>query len=46
MAFVPNTDAERQEMLSKIGVNSFDELIAKIPEDVRFKGELNSQTTT
>lgn len=41
MAFVPNTDTERQEMLNKIGVNSFDELIAKIPENVRFKGDLD-----
>lgn len=41
MAFVPNTDQERKEMLDKIGVNSFDELIAAIPESVRLKNELN-----
>ena len=37
MAFVPNTDAERQEMLNTIGVKSFDELIEAIPQEVRLK---------
>lgn len=41
MAFVPNTDKDRQEMLESIGVKSFDEIIANIPDDVRLKGELN-----
>ena len=41
MTFVPNTDAERLEMLNKIGVSNFDELIANIPEEVRYKGLLN-----
>lgn len=41
MAFVPNTDSDRKEMLDKIGVNSFDELIKAIPEEVRLKNDLN-----
>jgi len=39
MAFVPNTDKDRKEMLSAIGVNSFEELIANIPTDLRVQGE-------
>lgn len=41
MSFVPNTDIERDEMLSKIGVNSLEDLIKNIPEEVRVKGNLN-----
>jgi glycine dehydrogenase subunit 1 len=41
MNFVPNTDGERQEMLDKIGVSSFDQLISNIPESVRFNGSLD-----
>ena len=41
MAYVPNTDTERQEMLNTIGVSSFEELISVIPQEVRLKGELN-----
>jgi glycine dehydrogenase subunit 1 len=41
MAFVPNTDADRQEMLKSIGVNSFDDLIANIPDDVKLKEDLD-----
>ena len=41
MSFVPNTDDERKQMLDAIGVKSFDELITKIPEEVRLKNELN-----
>ncbi len=41
MAYVPNTDQDRKEMLEQIGVENFDELIAKIPENIRFKGDLN-----
>lgn len=41
MAFVPNTDADRSEMLETIGVSSFEELINEIPEQVRFKHALN-----
>jgi glycine dehydrogenase subunit 1 len=41
MAFVPNTDDDRREMLKSIGVSSFDELISDIPEKIRLRGELN-----
>jgi glycine dehydrogenase subunit 1 len=41
MPFIPNTDADRQQMLSRIGVKSFDELIEAIPQTVRLKSELN-----
>jgi len=41
MAFIPNTEAEQQEMLDKIGVSSFDDLIAAIPEEIRLKQPLN-----
>lgn len=44
MPFVPNTDSERQQMLETIGVSSFDELIAAIPEELRLKNPLNVQT--
>ena len=41
MVFIPNTEAERKEMLEVIGVESFEELIADIPKSVRLKGDLN-----
>jgi len=41
MSFVPNTDQERQEMLEKIGVSNFEELIAAIPQSIRLKKELD-----
>ncbi len=40
MPFIPNTDSDRQEMLSKIGVSSFDELISIIPEEIRLKNPI------
>ncbi len=41
MPYIPNTDAQRREMLARIGVNSFEELIAAIPEKLRLKQDLN-----
>ena len=41
MPFIPNSDDDRKVMLEQIGVNSFDELISAIPEDVQFKGKLD-----
>lgn len=41
MPYIPNTDAERREMLARIGVERFEELIKAIPESLRLKGELN-----
>lgn len=37
MPYISNTNKERLEMLKDIGVNSFDELIANIPEKFRLK---------
>ncbi len=41
MRFIPNTGSIRREMLAEIGVFSFEELIAAIPESVRFRGDLD-----
>ncbi|MBW6513555.1 MAG: aminomethyl-transferring glycine dehydrogenase subunit GcvPA [Candidatus Syntrophosphaera sp.] len=40
MPYISNTDAERREMLGRIGVSSFEELIASIPEKLRLKQPL------
>ncbi len=41
MPFIPNTDADRKAMLERIGVNNFEQLIANIPDELRFKREFN-----
>jgi len=41
MPFIPNTDADRQKMLERIGVKNFDELIEAIPQELRLKADLN-----
>lgn len=41
MPYYPNTDDDRQNMLSAIGVKSFDELIKDIPEEIRLKRDLS-----
>jgi len=44
MAFVPSTNNEVNEMLQKIGVQNFDELIKDIPEHARVKElDINSE---
>jgi glycine dehydrogenase subunit 1 len=40
MPYIPNTDKNREEMLKRIGVKSFDELISDIPEEIRRQAEL------
>ncbi len=40
MGFVPNTQADRQEMFEKIGIHSFTDLIGNIPAELLFQGEL------
>lgn len=40
MEYIPNTDAEQQEMLNVIGVSSFESLL-EIPESFRLKQPLN-----
>jgi glycine dehydrogenase subunit 1 len=39
--YVPNTDADRREMLLEIGASSIDELFGQIPDGLRFDGELD-----
>ncbi|MCL2508629.1 MAG: aminomethyl-transferring glycine dehydrogenase subunit GcvPA [Oscillospiraceae bacterium] len=41
MSYIPNTIAERKEMLGSIGVSSVEELFAAIPENLRLKGRMN-----
>jgi glycine dehydrogenase subunit 1 len=36
-SYIPNTGADRQEMLAAMGLKSIDELFANIPENVRIK---------
>lgn len=38
--YIPNTIDDQQKMLEELGVQTFEELLALIPEAVRFKGEL------
>jgi glycine dehydrogenase subunit 1 len=40
MSYVPNTDQNRKEMLEKIGVKDFSELISVIPDSIRLRDEL------
>lgn len=40
MPYIPNTDNDRREMLSRIGAESFDDLIAAIPKELRLGREL------
>jgi len=40
MPFLPSTDEERAQMLKAIGVKSFEELLAPIPEKLRLKEAL------
>ena len=41
MPYISTTEQERQEMLREIGVASFKELIANIPEKFVLKEKLN-----
>ncbi len=41
MSYIPNTDADRAEMLSAIGVGSLDDLFAPIPKHLQYSQELN-----
>lgn len=40
-SYVPNTPAERKEMLKAIGLESMDQLFGDIPEDLKLSGPLN-----
>ena len=37
MPFVPSSEEDRQWMLERIGASSFEDLIAGIPKEVRYK---------
>lgn len=39
--YVPNTPAQQQEMLTRIGLDSLEQLFSSIPEKLRFKGDLD-----
>jgi len=41
MRFIPTTDEQKKEMLREIGVESFDDLLESIPQQVRLNRELN-----
>ncbi len=41
MAYIPNTDADRAEMLSAIGVKTLDDLFTPIPKDLQYNQQLN-----
>ena len=41
MAYLSNSETDFKEMLTAIGVDSFDDLIKNIPEDIRFNGSLD-----
>jgi len=41
MNYVPNTDKDRQEMLTAIGMSSMDDLFAHIPDNVKLGRALN-----
>ena len=41
MAYYPNTDDDRRDMLAAVGVTDFEELIKDIPREIRLKGDLN-----
>ena len=41
MAYLSNSETDFKEMLTTIGVDSFDDLIKNIPENIRFNGSLD-----
>jgi glycine dehydrogenase subunit 1 len=41
LSYVSNTDTDRKEMFAAIGIESIEELLAPIPEMLRYRGELN-----
>lgn len=41
MSYIPNTDKDREEMLKRIGVSSFEELLSEVPEGLKLKTGLN-----
>lgn len=39
--YLPTTDQDKREMLDTLGIQNVEELFTNIPDEVRFKGELN-----
>jgi glycine dehydrogenase subunit 1 len=39
--YIPNTDEQKRDMLSEIGVADINDLFCDIPEEIRVKGPLN-----
>lgn len=42
--YLPTTDQDKREMFETLGIQSIEELFSDIPEEVRFKRELNVST--
>ena len=42
--YFPHTQEDLQTMLERVGVGSFDDLYAQIPEDIRFRGDYKLPT--
>ena len=41
MSYIPNTDADLQQMLASIGVGDFEDLLKNIPASLRYRHDLN-----
>lgn len=41
MSYIPNTEADLQQMLESIGVGSFEDLLKNIPASLRYRHDLN-----
>ncbi len=41
MPFITNSENDRKKMLKTIGIQSFDQLISNIPQEIRFNGQLD-----
>jgi glycine dehydrogenase subunit 1 len=39
--YIPNNDESKKEMLESLGINDVEELFKDIPEDLKFKGDLD-----
>ena len=44
MGYVPNTDKDKKEMLSAIGVDAIEKLLKDIPQEIRLKKGLTFHT--
>ncbi len=44
--YFPHTEDDLKEMMERVGVKNFDELYAQIPENIRFKGDYQIDSTS